>query len=131
MTNEQKTSGTINVILWIAQVVLAGTFLWSAAMKLLQSTDSLAETWAWAAGNTALVKITGILDLLAAIGLVLPALLRIRPQLTLYAAYGILALMVAASIFHIARGEASQIGINIFFALLAGFIAWGRQQKRR
>jgi hypothetical protein len=70
-----------------------------------------------------------VLDLLAGIGLILPAALRIRPKLTIYAAYGTVALMLAASIFHIGRGEASQIGVNIFFGTVAVFIAWGRQEK--
>lgn len=119
----------MNILLWIAQVLLSTTFMWSATMKLFQPADQLAEMWAWAAGNTGLVQLTGVLDLLAGIGLIAPALLRIQPVLTVYAAYGTLALMTAASIFHIARGEASQIGINIFFAVVAAFIAWGRQRK--
>jgi putative oxidoreductase len=73
------------------------------------------------------VKLTGILDLLAGLGLVLPGLFRIQPKLTVYAAYGIIALMIAASIFHISRGEASLIGVNIFFLAVAAFVAWGRR----
>jgi len=59
----------------------------------------------------------------------LPALLRIKPQLTIYTAYGTIVLMIAASIFHISRGEAKDIGFNIFIIVLAAFIAWGRQKK--
>lgn len=129
MTSEQKAPKTWNIILWLAQVILALGFIWAAAMKLTQPTDKLAEMWPWTADNPSLVMLTGILDLLAGIGLVLPALLRIRPKLTIYAAYGTIALMVVAGIFHVSRGEASQIGINLFFAGLAGFIAWGRQKK--
>lgn len=119
----------MNLLLWIAQATLAASFIWSATMKLFQPTDKLAEMWAWAADHPELVTLTGLVDLLAGIGLVLPALLRIQPKLTIYAAYGSVALMIAASIFHIARGETSKIGVNIFFALVAIFIAWGRQKK--
>lgn len=129
MKNEPKESKVMNVILWIAQVILAISFIWAAMMKLFQSADKLAEMWPWTADNVSLVKLTGILDLLAGIGLILPALLRIQPKLTIYAAYGTIALMITASIFHIVRGEASQIGVNIFFAVFAVFIAWGRQKK--
>ena len=129
MAGAQQPSKTMNILLWTAQALLSAAFLWSASMKLFQPTDKLAEMWAWAADNPELVQLTGVLDLLAGLGLVLPALLRIRPVLTLYAAYGTIALMAAASIFHIARGEASQIGVNIFFAVVAVFIAWGRQKK--
>lgn len=123
-------SNTLHIVLWIAQGILAASLLWAACMKLLQPADTLAEMWPWTTDHAALVTATGILDLLAALGLVLPALLRIWPGLTVYAAYGTAMLMVAAMIFHISRGEASQIGINVFFAAVALFIAWGRQRKR-
>ena len=129
MANEQKTPVLWNVILWTAQVTLAAGFIWAACMKLFKPADQLAAMWPWTAGNAWLVKLTGVLDLLAGLGLILPQLLRIRPVLTIYAAYGTIALMVAASIFHIARGEAALIGVNIFFAVLAGLIAWGRSKK--
>ena len=129
MINKQKKSKTMNIILWISQVILAVSLIWASSMKLFQPADKLAVMWPWTADNTALVKLTGVLDLLAGIGLVLPALLRIQPKLTTYAAYGTLVLMIAASVFHITRGEVSQIGVNIFFAVFAVFIAWGRQKK--
>jgi len=72
------------------------------------------------------VRLLGIIDLLGAIGLILPALLRIKPQLTFWAALGIIALMICAIIFHVSRGEVSVIGINVFSIIIAGFIAWGR-----
>lgn len=128
MTNE-KNQKTWNIILWVFQVTLAATLIWASSMKLFQPADKLAEMWPWTAENPVLVKLTGVLDLLAAIGLILPSLFRIRPGLTIYAAYGTIALMIAAGIFHIARGEASLIGVNIFFLVFAVFIAWGRIRK--
>ncbi len=119
----------MHIVLWAAQVILAVSFIWSGSVKLFQPADQLAEMWPWTAENGHLVKLTGVLDFLAAIGLVLPALLRIQPKLTIYAAYGTIALMMAAGIFHIARGEVSQIGVNIFFAVFAVFIVWGRLKK--
>lgn len=129
MATEQKTSNTLNIFLWIAQVLLAVTLLWAAYMKLFQPAEKLAEMWPWTEGNTGLVKFTGIVDLLGALGLILPSLLRIKPNLTVVTAYFILSLMIGASVFHIYRGEASQIGINVFFAALAIFVAWGRDKK--
>lgn len=129
MSNEKQINNKMNILLWIAQALVASGFIWAACMKLLQPGDKLAEMWPWTAATPLLVKLTGLLDLLAGVGLILPALLRIRPRLTVYAAYGTIALMIAAGIFHIARSEAGQTGINIFFALMAVFIAWGRQKK--
>lgn len=130
MAGQQKSSKAIHIILWVAQVALAVSLVWAAAMKLFQPIDKLAAMWPWAGQvPVALVKFTGIIDLLGAIGLILPSLLRNNPKLTPIAAIGIMVLMVCASIFHIARGEASVIGVNIVFAGIAAFIVWGRFTK--
>jgi len=129
MTIEEKKPKAMNIALWTAQIILSASFIWASAMKLFQQANKLAEMWPWTAEHVSLVKLTGVLDFLVGIGLILPALLRIKPKLTIYAAYGTVVLMIAASIFHIARGEVSQIGANIFFAAFAVFIAWGREKK--
>jgi putative oxidoreductase len=129
MTSEQTRANTLNIILWIAQILLSASFIWAGLMKLFSPGEKLATMWPWTAENITLVKFTGVLDILAGIGLVLPGLLRIQPKITIYSAYGTILLMIAASIFHISRGEASQIGANIFFLALAIFIAWGRSKK--
>lgn len=121
----QKQSKTLNFILWTIQVLLAVTLIWAASRKLTQT----ANDWQWTKDHTGLSILTGIIDILAAAGLILPTLLRIQPKLTAYAALGLTALMIAAGIFHITRGESSQIGVNIFIALLALFVAWGRWKK--
>jgi uncharacterized membrane protein YphA (DoxX/SURF4 family) len=126
MPTEQAPSKTINIILWIAQLLLALTFIWAGFMKIVQP-EKL--PFPWIKDNPNLVVVAGILDLLAGIGIVFPALLRIQPKLTIYAAYGTIVLMISACVFHISRGEAKDIGFNIFMALLAVFVAWGRQTK--
>jgi uncharacterized membrane protein len=126
MTSEQKTSKTMNIILWITQGLLAATFIWVGFMKIFKPEDL---PFAWVKDNTNLVLITGIVDLLGGLGIVLPTLLRIQTKLTIFAAYGIIVLMTVASVFHISRDEAKDIGFNIFMALLAVFVAWGRQTK--
>jgi len=125
MTSEQKTSKTMNIILWITQGLLATIFIWAGFMKILKPGDL---PFPWVKDNTNLVLITGIVDLLGGLGIVFPELLRIQPKLTIFAAYGIIVLMTAASVFHISRGEAKDIWFNIFMALLAVFVAWGRQK---
>jgi len=99
-------------------------------MKLTQPTGKLAAVWPWVGQvPAALVTFTGLVDLLGATGLILPTLLRIRPRLTPVAAISVVVLMAVASVFHLARGEASSIGFNVVFALLAAFVAWGRLKK--
>ena len=117
-------SKILNIILWIAQGLLAATLVWAGFTKLF-TPESL--PFPWVKDSPTLVPLTGIIDLLGGVGILLPALLRIQPRLIIWAAYGILALMITASIFHITRGEAKDIGFNIFMGLLALFVAWGRQ----
>ncbi|MGA0556246.1 DoxX family protein [Larkinella sp. VNQ87] len=112
------------------QTVLAASLGWAAAVKWIQPVEKVAAMWPWAGEvPAALLKLTGIIDFIGAIGLMLPALLRLKPILTPMAALGVIALMVCASIFHVARGEASVIGANLVFAGMAAFIAWGRLRK--
>ncbi len=129
MTNHKNTPKALNIATWICQILLSLTLLWAAYMKLFTPIEELAKMWPWTADNVSLTKITGIVDLLGGLGIILPSALRIKPQLTIYAGYGIIALMIAASIFHISRGEASQIGFNIFVILMTGFIVWVRAKN--
>ncbi|GAB3494331.1 DoxX family protein [Spirosoma knui] len=130
MIDQQTYSRTIHNMLWVAQVSLATSLVWAASMKLIQPIDNLSTMWPWAGQvPAAFVKFTGLVDLLGGIGLILPSLVRIKPNLTPIAAIGVIVLMVCASIFHIGRGETSVIGVNIVFASIAAFVAWGRLRK--
>ncbi|WP_259016675.1 DoxX family protein [Emticicia fluvialis] len=125
--NNQHTSKIRNMAAWLCQILLSAGFLWAAYMKLFQPIDQLAQMWPWTGDNPTLTRVAGVVDLLGGLGIILPTALRIKPVLTLYAAYGTILLMLAAGAFHISRGEASQIGFNIFFAALAVFVAWARR----
>lgn len=130
MENQRISSNVMHIILWAVQVILAVSLIWAAWMKLVQPIEQLAAMWPWAGEvPVALVKMTGIIDLLGAAGLILPSVLRIQPKLTPMAAIGVIILMVCASVFHIMRGEVALIGVNIVFAILAAFVAWGRLTK--
>ena len=99
-------------------------------MKLAQPIDQLSQMLPWASQvQEALVRFIGLSEVLGGVGLILPSLLRIKPQLTAWAAIGIAVIMLFATFFHISRGETGAIGMNIFLALLAAFVAWGRFKK--
>jgi putative oxidoreductase len=76
-----------------------------------------------------MVRFIGASELAAALGLVLPALTRIRPGLTTLAAAGIGLIMILAALFHLSRGEFSAQPVNAAFGGLAAFVAWGRSNK--
>ena len=132
MSNTERPSKKLHTALWVTQVILAVTLIWAGSIKLFQAVDQVAAMWPWAAQvPVALLRFTGIIDLLGAAGLILPELLRVQQKLTSLAAIGIIILMICASIFHISRGETSVIGVNLVFAVFAAFIAWGRYTPYR
>jgi putative oxidoreductase len=119
----------MKIALWIAQIFLAALLIWTAYTKLLTPADELAAMWPWTGEHPVLNKVTGVLDLLAGIGLIFPVLLNIQPKLTVYAAYGVIALMISGIVFHVSRGEAPVTGFNVFVIAVAVFIAWGRSRN--
>jgi hypothetical protein len=130
MAEQLKISKAMNIALWIAQVVVAASLLMGTAMKFMPI-EKISVMMPWTGQLPAIVvRLLGLIDLLGALGLVLPAMFHIKPQLTVWAAIGTILLMLCAIVFHISRGEASVIGFNIFLAVLAAFIAWGRKQNR-
>ena len=125
---DQQHSKSVIIALWVTQIILAVCFIWGAAMKLFLPIEKLSAMWPWAGEICrVLVRTTGVLDLLAGIGIIIPTIFRIYSKIFTLTAIGIIILMFSASIFHICRGEASQIGINIFIAVLAIFVFWGRK----
>lgn len=67
-------------------------------------------------------------DVLGGLGVLLPALTRIRPGLTVLAALGCTALQASAIAFHLSRGE-TDVAFNVVLLALAAFVAWGRRTK--
>jgi len=117
----------MNVVLWIVAGLLAVAFLVAGLTKLLQPKEKLAATMGWVEDfSPGTVKLIGALEVLAAIGLVLPAALDVVPVLVPIAAVGLIALMVGAAITHGRRRETPMIAINVVLLVLAVVVAWGR-----
>ncbi len=126
----QKPARGYNIVLWIVQVLLAASFGMAGIMKMTAPISDLTAQMVWPGDMPeALVRFIGLSEFAAAVGLILPPLLRIKPMLTVWAAIGLVVIMILAAIFHIARGEMQAVPINLAFALLAGFVAWGRSKK--
>lgn len=118
----------MNAFIWILQIVLAAMFLMAGAMKLMQPKEKIQESMAWVEDfDGSHIKGIGALEVLAAIGLILPGVLNIAPGLTAWAALGLLLLMVGAAITHGRRGEwVPFVAMNIMLAIVAAIVAWGR-----
>jgi hypothetical protein len=82
-------------------------------------------TWAEDFSPT-MVKVIGALEILAAIGLILPALLDIAPVLVPLAALGLVLMMIGAAVVHARRKEYSAMAPSLVLLALAAFVAWGR-----
>jgi uncharacterized membrane protein len=116
----------MDVILWVAQIALAVLFvLFGVTHVMRRETMRERVPWMWAVPREGLVAI-GLLEILAAIGLVLPAVTRIQPWLTPLAALCLAVLMVFAIVFHVTRREMPNVVFNAILGLLAAFVAWGR-----
>jgi uncharacterized membrane protein YphA (DoxX/SURF4 family) len=118
----------MHILLWTVQVLLAVAFGMAGLMKSTQPIDALVQAgMAWTAEVPFLmVRFIGVSELLGAIGLILPAATKVKPQLTPLAALGLLTIMILAMAFHLSRGEAQALPINMILGGLAAFVAWGR-----
>lgn len=118
----------MTVFLWIVAALLAAAFLASGAMKLLQSKEKLAGFGlAWTEDFSArTIKVIGVLEVLAAIGLIIPPVLGIASVLAPVAAVGLVLLMLGAALTHVRRKEAPGIATSVFFVILALVVVWGR-----
>ncbi len=122
----------MNIALWVLQGLLAALFLMAGFMKATKSKaeikESGGERMAWvdsvSAGN---LRLIGILEVLIALGLVLPQLTGILPWLTPLAAVGFVCTMIGAAILHLQRKDGAQALVtNIVLLLLAAFVVYGR-----
>lgn len=117
--------------LWAAQIALAALYGMAAYMHAIMSPDALAQMGAvWVkSAPIGLVRFIGIAEFLGALGVLLPALTRIKPSLTAWSAAGLLSIQALAIPFHVFRTELDALPFNFIYAALAGFVLWGRSRK--
>lgn len=118
----------MNLALWIVAIVLAVVFAGAGLFKLRSTPEKLVDSgMGWAEDFSAsTVKLIGALEVLGAVGLIVPALAHIAPVLVPLAALGLAATMVGAAVVHARRKETPMIAVNVVLLLLALFVAWGR-----
>jgi hypothetical protein len=119
----------MNLALWICAGLLAVVALTGGISKTFVPKEKLAAArgggWTEDAG-VGFVKTLGGLELLAAVGLILPAVIDIAPVMVPVTAACWILLMVGAMITHGRRGEFPFMLLNLAYLALAAFIAWGR-----
>ncbi len=116
----------MNIVLWILQILLAIVFFAHGWLFLTPPPEIAALM------NESLPRwfqlFLGVAEILAAVGLILPGLTRVLPSLVAWAAVGIIVVMVAATVYHIARGETSSAVITAVLLAMAAFVAYMRHR---
>lgn len=114
----------MNTILWIGAAVLALAFLAAGLMKATQPKDKLATTMGWVEDYSAnAVRLIGLVEILGAVGLILPAALMIASWLTPLAAAGLAVTMLLAAVVHLRRGEAALAVPSVVLFVLTAALA--------
>jgi len=115
----------MNTALWIVQGLLAALFLFAGGIKLVMPMEEMMKQMPLPLPGW-FVQFTGIVEVLGAIGLILPWLLRIRPGLTPLAAAGLVIVMIGAVAYTLAAGDMASALIPLVVGLLSAFVAYGR-----
>lgn len=111
-------------MLWILQVLLAVAFFAHGWMMLFPPPEIAMQI------NASLPRwfslFIGVSEVLAAVGLTLPGLTGVQPQVVTWAAVGVMIVMVSATVYHVARGEISAALITLMLLAIATFVAYMR-----
>ena len=117
-----------NGLVWALQILLALVFLAHGLMLLFPPAEVAQQM------NAALPRwfqlFLGCAEILAAVGLTLPAITRIQPWLTAWAAVGIMIVMASATAFHLARSEGSSAMTTFVLFGMAMAVFRARRQSR-
>lgn len=117
----------MDAALWVVQILLAVIFLIAGAMKLIVPREKAMERAPYCEDYTQRqLHLIGIVEILGALGLILPAVTGILPWLTPLAAVGLAVTMAFAAQTHYRRGEYNNIIGNVILLLLSLFVAYGR-----
>ncbi|MGG1551004.1 DoxX family protein [Paenibacillus ferrarius] len=116
----------MHITIWIVQGILALGFVYSGWMKAFRA-DQAQQSWSWVKDvPRGLVGFIGILELLGAVGLIVPQAAGISPWLTPVAALALAVVVLLGALFHIVRKEYKDIGVNLVFLALAVVVMIGR-----
>ncbi|HYR87770.1 MAG TPA: DoxX family protein [Terriglobia bacterium] len=113
----------VNRVLWIFQGLLALLFLFAGGVKLILPIEEMTQQIPLPG---LFLRFIGVCEVLGALGLILPGLLRIRPWLTSLAAAGLVIIMIGAIVVNLVTGQGVLALIPLVVGILLAFIAYGR-----
>ena len=115
---------------WILQIVVGIYFVVTGVMHFVVP-EGLPAQMAWMYDlPTGLHYVSGAAEILGGLGLILPGLTKIRPELTPLAAAGLALVMVFAAGWHLTRGEYQNIVANVVIAAATVFVAYVRWRRQ-
>ena len=115
----------MNRALWIVQIILAALFLVAGGSKFVVPAEQMTQGMpAWL--SVSFLHFVGACEVLGAIGLILPGLLRIKPGLTPLAAAGLTIIVIGATAVTLMGGMLATALLPLVTAILAAFVAYGR-----
>ncbi|MCM3902372.1 MAG: DoxX family protein [Pyrinomonadaceae bacterium] len=118
----------MNIVLWIAQGLLAALFLFAGGMKFVMSVEEMTKQMplpGW------FLHFIGVCEVLGAIALILPWLTGVRPGLTPLAAAGLAIIMIGATVVTLMTGDIAMALIPLMVGILCAFVAYGRWRLAR
>jgi uncharacterized membrane protein YphA (DoxX/SURF4 family) len=113
----------MNIALWIIQALLAALFLFAGGMKLIMPIEEMTKQIPMPG---LFLRFIAVCEVLGAIGLILPSLLRIWPALTPLAAAGLVIIMIGATVTTLMTGDIATALMPLATGILAAFVAYGR-----
>ena len=117
----------MNIVLWICAGLLAAMFLMAGVMKVAMPKEKLEPTMQWSkAWSRPQLRALGTVEVLGALGLILPRALNIAPVLTPLAAVGCAIVMIGAVLTHIRMKDYKGTGMPVVLLVLAIVVAAGR-----
>ena len=115
----------MNIVLWIVQALLAALFLFAGGVKLVLPAEALV-------GPVPLpilfLRFIGVCEVLGAVGLILPGLLRIKTGLVPLAASGLVIIMIGATVITLMGGMVATALIPLTVGILSAFVAYRRSR---
>jgi uncharacterized membrane protein YphA (DoxX/SURF4 family) len=114
----------VTVAYWIAAALLALFYLYAGGLKISHSREQLQPMMSWVDSTPMpAVRAIGVIEVLGAIGLILPPLTNIAAWLAPAAAIGFVVLQIGATTVHLKRGD-RQISLNLTLILAAVATTW-------
>ncbi|MEU3922014.1 DoxX family protein [Streptomyces sp. NPDC029004] len=114
----------MNVLYGIVAGLLALFYLYAGGMKVARSREQLRPMMTWVDSTPMpAVRAIGVIEVLGAIGLILPPLTGIAPLLASVAAIGFVVLQIGATGVHLSLGD-RRIALNTTLMLTAAVTVW-------